>query len=165
MNKPNLRVGIGYDIHPFVEGRRLILGGVSISHDKGLSGWSDADVVIHAIIDALCGAADLGDKGILFPPGDAEFEGISSLVLLAKTYELLSSKGFQIINIDNTIIAEQPRLSLYIPEMRTAISQALNIDSTLITIKASSSNSLGFAGRGEGIASHSIALVWKSPSL
>ena len=164
MNKPNLRVGIGYDSHPFVQGRKLILGGVSISHDKGLSGWSDADVVIHAVIDALCGAADLGDKGILFPPGDAEFEGISSLILLVKTHKLLKIKGFELINIDSTIIAEQPRLSLYIPEMRTAISQALNIDSTLITIKASSSNSLGFAGRGEGIASHSIALVWKSIS-
>ena len=165
MNKPNLRVGIGYDSHPFVQGRKLILGGVSISHDKGLSGWSDADVVIHAVIDALCGAADLGDKGVLFPSGDIKFEGISSLVLLAKTYELLSSKGFQIINIDNTIIAEKPRLSPYIPEMRNTISHVLNINSTLITIKASSSNSLGFAGRGEGIASHSIALVWKSPSL
>ena len=165
MEKPNLRVGIGYDSHPFVQGRKLILGGVSISHDKGLSGWSDADVVIHAVIDALCGAADLGDKGILFPPGDAEFEGISSLILLVKTHKLLKIKGFELINIDSTIIAEQPRLSLYIPEMRTAISQALNIDSTLITIKASSSNSLGFAGRGEGIDCHSIALIWKSPSL
>ena len=87
MEKPNLRVGIGYDSHPFVPGRKLILGGVSISHDKGLSGWSDADVVIHAIIDAICGAADLGDKGILFPPGDTEFEGISSLILLVKTHE------------------------------------------------------------------------------
>lgn len=164
MEKPNLRIGIGYDSHPLVPGRKLILGGVSISHNKGLSGWSDADVVIHAIIDALCGAADLGDKGILFPPGDAEFEGISSLILLGKTYELLKTKGFQLINIDSTIIAEQPRLSLYIPEMRTTISQALNIDSTLITIKASSSNSLGFAGRGEGIASQSIALIWKSPT-
>jgi len=162
MEKPSLRIGIGYDSHPLVSGRKLILGGVSISHNKGLSGWSDADVVINAIIDALCGAADLGDKGILFPPGDAEFEGISSLILLAKTHELLILKGFQIINIDNTVIAEQPQLSRYIPEMRTTISHALSIDSTLITIKASSS-SLGFAGRAEGIASHSIALIWKSP--
>jgi len=164
MEKPNLRVGIGYDIHPLVPGRKLILGGVSISNDKGLSGWSDADVVIHAIIDALCGAADLGDKGTLFPPGDVRFEGISSLILLVKTYELLKTKGFQIVNIDSTIIAEKPRLSPYIPEMRNSISQALKVDSTLITIKASSSNGLESAGRGEGIASHSVALIWKSTS-
>jgi len=163
MEKPNLRVGMGYDSHPLVAGRKLILGGVSVPHDKGLSGWSDADVVIHAIIDALCGAADLGDKGILFPPGDAQFEGISSLILLVKTHELLKSKGFELINIDNTIIAERPRLSVYIPEMCAIISHSLNIDSTLITIKASSANNLGFAGRGEGIASHSVALIWKSP--
>ncbi len=165
MKKPDLRVGIGYDSHPFIPGHKLILGGVSISYNKGLSGWSDADVVIHAIIDALCGAADLGDKGILFPPGDAEFEDISSLILLEKTYKLLETKGFQIINIDSTIIAEQPRLSPYIPEMRRTISHTININSTMLTIKASSSNGLGFAGRGEGIASQSIALIWKPPSL
>src|SRR4030042_6074307 len=111
METEGLRVGIGWDSHPLVPGRKLILGGVRIAYGKGLSGWSDADVAVHAVIDALCGAADLGDIGTLFPPQELEYKGISSLVLLNKTGELLKAKGFRVVNIDVTIIAHGPRLS------------------------------------------------------
>jgi 2-C-methyl-D-erythritol 2,4-cyclodiphosphate synthase len=156
-----LRVGIGYDSHPLVSGRRLILGGVDIPYDKGLSGWSDADVAIHAIINALCGAADLGDIGTLFPSQESEYKGIASLVLLSKTSELLSAKGFRVANIDVTVIAQDPKLSPFIPEMRKHIGQALGVGSTQVTIKATTSNSLGFIGRGEGIAAQAVALIRK----
>ena len=165
MENRRLRIGIGYDSHPLVPGRKLVLGGIHIPHNKGLSGWSDADVLVHAIIDALCGAANLGDKGTLFPPGDLESKDISSLILLHKTHKLLNTKGFQIINIDTIIIAHEPRLSPFIPEMREIISQTLNIDIAQITIKASTSNSLGFVGRKEGIAAQSITLLQEAPSL
>ena len=157
--KEELRVGIGYDSHPLVSGRRLILGGVDIPHDKGLSGWSDADVATHAIIDALCGAADLGDIGTLFPPQQPEYKDIASLVLLSKTSELLKAKGFKVANIDVTIIAQSPKLAPFVPEMRKRIGQALRVDSTRVTIKATSTNNLGFIGRGEGIAAQAAALV------
>jgi 2-C-methyl-D-erythritol 2,4-cyclodiphosphate synthase len=154
-----LRVGIGYDIHPLVSGRRLILGGVDIPYDKGLSGWSDADVATHAIIDALCGAADLGDIGTLFSSQEPAYKDISSLVLLSKTDELLKAKGLRVVNIDVTIIAQSPKLSSFIPEMRKRIGQALGIDSTQVTIKATTTNGLGFIGREEGIAAQSVALI------
>jgi len=154
-----LRVGIGCDSHPLVSGRRLILGGVDIPYDKGLSGWSDADVATHAIIDALCGAADLGDIGTLFPSQKPEYKDISSLVLLSKTGELLKAKGFRVINIDVTIIAQNPMLSPFIPEMRKRIGQALDVDSTQVTVKATTTKGLGFIGRGEGIAAQSVALI------
>ena len=154
-----LRVGIGCDSHPLVSGRRLILGGVDIPYDKGLSGWSDADVATHAIIDALCGAANLGDIGTLFPSQELEYKDISSLVLLGKTSELLKAKGFRIINIDVTIIAQNPKLSPFIPEMRKCLSQALDVESTQVTVKATTTNGLGFIGRGEGIAAQSVALI------
>ena len=154
-----LRVGIGCDSHPLVSGRRLILGGVDIPYDKGLSGWSDADVATHAIIDALCGAADLGDIGTLFPSQEPEYKDISSLVLLSKTGELLKAKGFSVINIDVTIIAQNPMLSPFIPEMRKRIGQALDVDSTQVTVKATTTNGLGFIGREEGIAAQSVALI------
>lgn len=154
-----LRVGIGCDSHPLVLGRRLILGGVDIPYDKGLSGWSDADVAIHAIIDALCGAADLGDIGTLFPSQDPEYKDISSLVLLSKTSELLSAKGLRVANIDITIIAQSPKLSPFIHEMRKRIGQALGVDSAQVTMKATTTNGLGFIGRGEGIAAQSVALI------
>jgi len=154
-----LRVGIGCDSHPLVSGRRLILGGVDIPYDKGLSGWSDTDVATHAIIDALCGAADLGDIGTLFPPQEPEYKDISSLVLLRKTSELLKTKGLRVVNIDVTIIAQNPKLSLFIPEMRKRLSQALGVESTQVTIKATTTNGLGFIGRGEGIAAQSVALI------
>jgi 2-C-methyl-D-erythritol 2,4-cyclodiphosphate synthase len=154
-----LRVGTGCDSHPLVLGRRLILGGVDIPHDKGLSGWSDADVATHAIIDALCGAADLGDIGTLFPSQGPEYKDISSLVLLRKTSELLKAKGFKIVNIDVTIIAQNPNLSPFITEMRQNIGQVLGIDATRVTIKATTTDGLGFIGRGEGIAAQSVALI------
>ena len=154
-----LRVGIGCDSHPLVSGRRLILGGVDIPYDKGLSGWSDADVATHAIIDALCGAADLGDIGTLFPSQEPEYKDISSLVLLSKTDELLKAKGLRVVNIDVTIIAQSPKLSPFILEMRKCIGQALGLDSTQVTIKATTTNGLGFIGKGEGIAAQSVALI------
>jgi 2-C-methyl-D-erythritol 2,4-cyclodiphosphate synthase len=159
MEAEELRVGIGWDCHPLVSGRRLVLGGVDIRYDKGLSGWSDADVATHAIIDALCGAADLGDIGTLFPPDEPEYKDISSLVLLAKTSELLATKGLRVANIDVTIMAQQPKLSPFIQEMRKRISQALGVDSTQVTIKATTTNGLGFIGRAEGMAAQAVALI------
>ena len=154
-----MRVGIGYDSHPLVSGRKLVLGGTHIPHDKGLSGWSDADVATHAIIDALCGAADLGDIGTQFPQEEPKYENISSLVLLNKTGELVKAKGFKVANIDVTIIAQRPKLSPFIPEMRKQISQVLGISPTQITVKATTTDGLGFIGREEGIAAQSVALV------
>jgi 2-C-methyl-D-erythritol 2,4-cyclodiphosphate synthase len=154
-----LRVGIGYDCHPLVPERKLILGGVYIPFDKGLSGHSDADVVAHAIIDALCGAADLGDIGTQFPPENPEYENISSLTLLSKIAEQISRKEFKIVNIDVTIIAQRPKLSPLTTEMRKQISHSLNIKTSQITVKTTTTNGLGFIGREEGIAAQSIALI------
>ena len=159
MEREELRIGIGFDSHPLISGRRLILGGVDIPYDKGLSGWSDADVASHAIIDALCGAGDLGDIGTLFPSQEPEYKDISSLALLSDTGELLRVRGFKIVNIDVTIIAEGPKLSPFVPEMRKRLSQALGVESTQVTIKATTSNGLGFIGRGEGIAALAVALI------
>jgi 2-C-methyl-D-erythritol 2,4-cyclodiphosphate synthase len=159
MERDKLRIGTGFDCHPLISGRGLILGGVDIPYGKGLSGWSDADVVVHAMIDALCGAANLGDIGTLFPSQEAEYKDVSSLLLLGKTNELLKTKRFRIVNIDVTIIAQSPKLSLFIPEMRIRIGQVLGIDSTHITIKATTTNGLGFIGREEGIAAQSVALI------
>jgi 2-C-methyl-D-erythritol 2,4-cyclodiphosphate synthase len=159
MGREELRVGIGWDSHPLVSGRRLILGGVAIPYDKGLSGWSDADVATHAIIDALCGAADLGDIGTLFPSGGPEYKDISSLVLLSRTSKLLKAKGLRVANIDVTIIAQSPKLSPFIPEMRKRISQALGVDSTQVTVKTTTTNGLGFIGREEGMAAQAVVLI------
>jgi 2-C-methyl-D-erythritol 2,4-cyclodiphosphate synthase len=161
MERGELRVGIGWDSHPLVPGRKLVLGGVAIPYDKGLAGWSDADVAVHAVIDALCGAADLGDIGTLFPPQEPEYNDISSLVLLNKTGELLKARGFRVVNIDVTIMAQDPRISPFIPEMRNSISWALGIDSKQVTVKATTTNGLGFIGRGEGMAAQATALVRK----
>jgi 2-C-methyl-D-erythritol 2,4-cyclodiphosphate synthase len=161
METEELRVGIGWDSHPLVSGRRLVLGGVDIPHDKGLSGWSDADVAVHSIIDALCGAGGLGDIGTLFPPGEPEYKDSPSLVLLVRTNELLQAKGYRVANVDVTIIAEDPSLSPFIPEMRKRISRALGVESTQVTVKATTANGLGFVGRGEGMGAHSAALVRK----
>jgi 2-C-methyl-D-erythritol 2,4-cyclodiphosphate synthase len=161
METEELRVGIGWDSHPLVSRRGLVLGGVHIPYDKGLSGWSDADVATHAIIDALCGAADLGDIGTLFPSGEQGYKDISSLVLLGKTDELLKAKGLSVANIDVTIMAETPRLSEFIPEMRKRISQALGVDSAQVTVKTTTANGLGFIGREEGMAAQAVALVRK----
>ena len=159
MEKQELRIGVGFDSHSSVSGLRLVLGGVDIPYDKGLSGWSDADVATHAIIDALCGAADLGDIGTLFPSQEPEYKDISSLALLRDTGELLRAKGFKIVNIDVTIMAQSPRLSPFIPEMRKHLSKALGVDSTQVTIKATTPDGLGFIGREEGIAAQAVALI------
>ena len=157
-----MRAGIGYDVHPLTTGRRLVLGGIDIPFDRGLSGWSDADVLTHAIIDALLGAAALGDIGSHFPPGEPEYKDISSLALLERVRDKLGENGWQAGNIDATIIAEKPKLSGYIERMRQQISQALGIDTSRVSIKASTSNGLGFIGKGEGIAAWAIALVEES---
>jgi len=163
--KKEMRVGIGYDAHPLAPGRKLILGGVELPFDKGLLGYSDADVASHAIIDALLGAACLGNIGTLFPPEEPRYENISSLVLLSEVGNLLRREGFRIANIDVTIMAGHPRLSPFIEEMRCRVGQALGIDSAQVAIKASSNNGLGFVGREEGIAAHSVALVQEGRSL
>ncbi|MBE9513366.1 MAG: 2-C-methyl-D-erythritol 2,4-cyclodiphosphate synthase [Chloroflexi bacterium] len=154
-----MRIGIGYDIHPLTQGRRLVLGGVDIPFDKGLSGWSDADVLTHAIIDALLGAAALGDIGSHFPPGEAQYKDISSLVLLKRVRDKLKEKGWQVSNIDATIVAEQPRLGGFTSQMRLKLSQTLRVDIGQVSVKASSSARLGFIGQGEGIEAQAIALI------
>ena len=154
-----MRVGIGFDAHPLTAGRRLVLGGVEIPFDKGLSGWSDADVLTHAIIDALLGAAGLGDIGSHFPPGEPEYKDISSLVLLKRVNDKLTENGWLIDNVDATIVAEQPKLRDFIDKMRQQLSQTLGIIPSQVSVKASTSAKLGFVGRGEGIATWAVALL------
>jgi 2-C-methyl-D-erythritol 2,4-cyclodiphosphate synthase len=154
-----MRVGIGYDVHAFTAGRRLVLGGVDIPFEKGLEGWSDADVLTHAVMDALLGAAALGDIGSHFPPGEPEYRNISSLELLERVRDKLAESGLRAGNIDATVVAERPRLSDYINEMREQLSRTLAIEVGSISIKASTSEGLGFTGRGEGIAAVAVALL------
>jgi 2-C-methyl-D-erythritol 2,4-cyclodiphosphate synthase len=154
-----LRVGIGYDVHPLAPERRLVLGGVEIPSDKGLDGWSDADVLTHAVIDALLGAAALGDIGRHFPPGEPQYNDISSLVLLEKVKNELLGKGWRIVNVDATVIAEEPQLAGFIAQMRQQLSQTLGIALSQISVKASTANGVGLVGRGEGIAVCAVALV------
>jgi 2-C-methyl-D-erythritol 2,4-cyclodiphosphate synthase len=153
------RVGIGHDVHRFVAGRRLILGGVDIPYEKGLEGWSDADALVHAIIDSLLGAAGMGDIGRHFPSGVAEYKGISSLILLDKIKGELNNAGWQVGNIDATIIAEKPRLSGFIDRMRGEISRTLGIPADRVNVKAGTSEGMGFTGRGEGIEVLAVALI------
>ena len=155
----SMRVGMGFDAHPLVEGRPLILGGVEISFEKGLSGHSDGDVVVHAIMDAMLGAAALGDKGVHFPSGDASLEGISSLTLLERTVSLAAGRRWRVVNVDATIIAQQPRLGAFIDEMRENVAQSLGTQKANVSIKATTTDRIGFAGRGEGIAACAVALV------
>jgi 2-C-methyl-D-erythritol 2,4-cyclodiphosphate synthase len=155
----NMRIGIGFDVHPLVKERRLILGGVTIPFRKGLDGWSDADALTHAIIDALLGAAALGDIGQHFPPGEAQYRDISSLELLKTTMEKLAAQGWHIVNIDATVIAEEPKLSGYIEKMRENLSQALAIDIARVSIKASTTNGLGCIGKGRWIEARAVALI------
>lgn len=154
-----MRIGQGYDVHRLVEDRKLILGGVEIPYEKGLLGHSDADVLVHAVMDALLGAAALGDIGKLFPDTDPVYEGVSSIELLKKVGELLDEKGFVIENIDATVIAQRPKLAPYREEMRMHISEALHIDVSQISIKATTEEGLGFTGSGEGISSSAITLL------
>ena len=154
-----MRVGIGYDAHRLVEGRPLVLGGVEIPFEFGLEGWSDADVVVHSIIDALLGAAALGDIGRHFPSSDPSYRGMSSIVLLERTGRMLAERAWRIVNTDATIVAERPLIGPYIGQMRLNIGRALLIDAELVGLKATTSDGLGFTGRGQGIAAHSVALL------
>jgi len=154
-----MRVGTGFDAHRLTPGRRLVLGGVDIPFDKGLIGWSDADVLAHAIMDALLGAAALGDIGRHFPPGEPEYKDISSLVLLGRVKDKLVEHGWRVNNIDATIVAEQPKLKGFIDGMRQRLSHTLGIPISQVSVKASTSDGLGFVGRGEGIAAYAVALL------
>ena len=159
-----MRVGIGYDVHPLTAGRRLVLGGIDIPFAKGLSGWSDADVLTHAIIDALLGAAALGDIGSHFPPGEPQYKDISSLTLLKEVRGKLEEHGWQISNVDATVIAESPPLRDFIDQMRQKLSQTLGIATSQVSVKASTANGLGFVGRGEGIAACAVVMIAGIPS-
>jgi 2-C-methyl-D-erythritol 2,4-cyclodiphosphate synthase len=154
-----MRIGIGFDAHPLVAGRKLVLGGVEIPFARGLEGWSDADVLTHAVMDALLGAAALGDIGVHFPPGEPQYKNISSLVLLQKVQKILAAGGWRTVNIDATVVAESPRLRDYIDEMRRRLGKTLGIDIGQVSVKASTSNGLGFTGRGDGIAAYAVALI------
>ena len=158
----NFRIGQGYDVHRLVEGRRLILGGVDIPYEKGLLGHSDADVLVHAIMDALLGAAALGDIGKLFPDSSPEYEGADSLRLAERVAALLGERGYKIGNIDSTVIAQRPKLAPHIDEMRKNIAAALSVDPGAVSIKATTEEGLGFTGSGEGIAAKAAALIYIS---
>lgn len=157
-----MRVGIGYDAHPLVSGRGLVLGGTEIPFDKGLSGYSDADVLIHAVMDALLGAIGLKDIGNQFPSDEPKYKDISSLVLLNEVNKVLKAKGFKIHNIDTTVVAEQPKLAPFIDTMRHRISQTLEIAVEQIMVKATTTDGLGFTGKGQGIAAYAIVSVEES---
>jgi 2-C-methyl-D-erythritol 2,4-cyclodiphosphate synthase len=154
-----VRIGIGYDAHRLVEGRKLVLGGVVIPFEKGLLGHSDADVLVHAINDALLGAAALGDIGRHFPDNDMKYRDISSLLLLKKVGELLQQAGFRVVNIDSVICAEKPRLAPYIEDMRRNIAETLNVTVEKISVKATTTEGMGFEGRGEGISAQAVCLI------
>ena len=154
-----MRVGMGYDVHKLTEGRKLILGGVDIPYEKGLAGHSDADVLVHAIMDALLGAAALGDIGQHFPDTDPAYKGISSVKLLTHVMELLRQHHFAVGNVDAVIIAQKPKMAPHIPQMRKNLAQAMGVEEDRINIKATTEEGLGFTGRGEGIASQAICLL------
>ena len=154
-----MRIGHEYDVHRLVEDRKLILGGVEIPHEKGLLGHSDADVLLHAISDALLGAAALGDIGKLFPDTDKKYEGADSLVLLKKVATRIYCAGYRIVNIDSTVIAQAPKLSPHIQKMRANIARALDIDKDQVSVKATTEEGLGFSGEGLGIAAHAVCLI------
>ncbi|WP_232199138.1 2-C-methyl-D-erythritol 2,4-cyclodiphosphate synthase [Thermosinus carboxydivorans] len=154
-----MRVGIGYDVHRLVVGRKLILGGVEIPYEYGLEGHSDADVLLHAIKDALLGAAALGDIGRHFPDTDPRYKGASSLKLLARVKEILAENGYETGNVDATVIAQKPKLAPYIAQMNANIARVLGIDVDRVNVKATTTEGLGFAGRGEGIAAQAVATV------
>lgn len=157
------RIGHGYDVHKLVAGRKLILGGVEIPHETGLLGHSDADVVLHALMDALLGAAALGDIGKHFPDTDDAYKGISSLELLGRVKALLEKDGYSLANADMTVIAQAPKLAPYMPGMRSNIAKMLNVPEGCINVKATTEEHLGFTGRGEGIAAHAVVLLKGKP--
>ncbi len=154
-----MRIGLGYDVHKLVSDRKLIIGGVEIEHDKGLLGHSDADVLLHAISDALLGAAALGDIGVLFPDNDEKFKGADSLELLKEVVKLVKSNGFEIENIDSIIVAQKPKMRPFIDDMRKNIAKTCGLDVSQVSVKATTEEGLGFTGREEGIASKAICLL------
>ncbi len=154
-----MRIGMGYDVHRLVEGRKLVLGGVTIPFEKGLLGHSDADVLVHAVCDALLGAAGLGDIGLHFPDTDSEYKDVASIKILAKTYELISAKGFSIMNLDSTIFADAPKLSPYRDAMQKNISRTIEIEQNRVNIKATTFEGIGMIGKGEGIGAMCVALI------
>lgn len=154
-----MRIGTGYDVHRLVEGRKLMIGGVDIPSERGLLGHSDADVLLHAICDALLGAAGLGDIGRHFPDTAPKYKGISSLSLLAEVYRLLTEGGFRVNNIDATIVAERPKMAAYITEMVANIASTVKTDRSAVNVKATTTEVLGFAGRGEGIAAYAVCTI------
>lgn len=156
-----MRIGHGYDVHRLVEGRELIVGGVHIPYEKGLLGHSDADVLLHAVSDALLGAAAMGDIGGMFPDNDPEYLGADSLVLLRQVFQRLRDNGYSVINVDCTVIAQKPKMKTYIPEMRMNIAAALSTDADNISVKATTEEEMGFTGRGEGISAHCVCLIDK----
>ena len=158
----NLRIGHGYDVHRLIEGRPLILGGVTIPHETGLLGHSDADVLLHAVMDALLGAAALGDIGKLFPDSDAAYENISSLTLLERVAGKLAENGCSVVNLDATVLAQAPKLSPHREAMRRNIADALGIDVSRVSVKATTEEGLGFTGEKLGIAAHAVALIEKA---
>ena len=154
-----MRVGLGYDVHKLVEGRNLIIGGVDIPHEKGLLGHSDADVLLHAISDALLGAAVLGDIGLLFPDTDKEFKDADSMLLLKEVVNKVKEKGFEIENIDSIVVAQKPKMRPFIDKMRENISKACNVDFDCVSVKATTEEELGFTGTEEGISAKAIVLL------
>ncbi len=156
-----MRIGHGYDVHRLTEGRDLIIGGVKIPFEKGLLGHSDADVLLHAVSDSLLGAAAMGDIGGMFPDNDPKFLNADSLVLLREVFERLKQSGYNVVNIDATIIAQRPKMKPYIPEMRMNIAAALLTDIENISVKATTEEEMGFTGRGEGISAHCVCLIDK----
>lgn len=155
------RIGHGYDVHRLVEGRKLIIGGVDIPYEKGLLGHSDADVLLHAIGDSLMGAAALGDIGCIFPDNDPKFKDADSLALLREVASLLASKGYSVVNIDATLIAQKPKMRPYIDKMRANIASACGTDINFVSVKATTEEGLGFTGSGEGISAHAVCLIEK----
>lgn len=154
-----MRIGHGYDVHRLVEGRRLILGGVEIPFERGLLGHSDADVLTHAVMDALLGAAALGDIGKLFPDSDPAYEGADSLELLGRVARALGENGYKVGNVDATVLAQRPKLAPHIPQMRAKLAAHLGVDPARVNVKATTEEGLGFTGTGEGIAAHSVCLL------
>lgn len=157
----NIRIGHGYDVHRLVEGRDLIIGGIKIPYDKGLLGHSDADVLVHAVMDSILGALALGDIGKIFPDNDDKFKGADSLDLLSQVIEILEGKNFFISNIDSTIIAQKPKLSKYIDKMRENLARVCKINKEEVSVKATTEEGLGFTGAGEGIAAHAVCICIK----
>ncbi|MBR0273988.1 MAG: 2-C-methyl-D-erythritol 2,4-cyclodiphosphate synthase [Bacteroidaceae bacterium] len=157
-----MRIGFGYDVHQLVEGRELWLGGIKIDHTLGLLGHSDADVLIHAICDALLGAANMRDIGYHFPDTGAEFKDIDSKILLCKTVALIATKGYRVGNIDATVCAERPKLNPHIPAMQACLSEVMGVDADAVSIKATTTEKLGFTGRQEGISAYAVCLIEKA---